>query len=255
MSQSSYSFDSFVSAINSNFVVLLIAVIAFVAGVFTGSMVTENKMLKSGIAPAGAAPIAAQPDAGGPTADQLASIPPVTDEDFIRGNKNAKVTLVEYSDFECPYCAAFHPTMLQIMEEYGDKIAWVYRHYPLPFHPQATPAAEASECVAKVGGHEAFWKFADNILEKTAANSAAGKGLAAEDIAAAITASGANKASVDTCVTAGEFKTKVQDIMNKGAAAGISGTPGTIVVSGDQYELINGALPYESVKATIEKYL
>ena len=96
---------------------------------------------------------------------KVSSLPKVISSDHFRGNKNASVKLIEYSDFQCPYCQRFHPTMQQMLSEYSDKVAWIYRHFPLDsIHPQARPAALASECVFELGGDEAFWKFADEVL-------------------------------------------------------------------------------------------
>lgn len=91
---------------------------------------------------------------------------PVTAKDHLRGNKNASVILVEYSDYECPFCYQFHPTITQALNEYKDKIALVYRHYPLTnIHPSAMPSALAAECVAELKGEDAFWKFSDKLFE------------------------------------------------------------------------------------------
>ncbi len=95
----------------------------------------------------------------------LANMPAVTADDNILGNENARIVLVEYSDFECPFCGRFHPTAKQVLDEFGDSVALVYRHFPLSFHPNAQQAAEASECVAKEGGNEAFWSYADSLFE------------------------------------------------------------------------------------------
>ena len=90
----------------------------------------------------------------------------VTNDDWVRGDlKKAKVVLVEYSDFECPFCGRHHPTMQSLMNTYGDDIAWVYRHFPLSFHPQAMPAALASECVGEQLGDDGFWAFGDRLFE------------------------------------------------------------------------------------------
>src|SRR3989344_4864332 len=100
--------------------------------------------------------------------EQMAAI---TSEDHIRGNPNAEVTIVEYSDYECPFCKSFHPTMQRIVDEYGDKVAWVYRHFPLDsIHSKARPEAVAAECAAELGGNDAFWKFTDRFFELTPSN-------------------------------------------------------------------------------------
>lgn len=90
----------------------------------------------------------------------------VTEKDHVKGNPNAKVTLVEFSDFQCPFCKRFHPTVQQALSEYGDQIRLVYKHFPLDsIHPQARPAAEASECIAEQKGSEGFWQFADAVFK------------------------------------------------------------------------------------------
>ena len=91
---------------------------------------------------------------------------PVYGKDHWRGSKNARFVLVEYSDFECPFCKRFHPTAQQLLDEYKGEIAWVYRHFPLTsLHAKAQKAAEASECVYEQRGDSAFWKFADLLFD------------------------------------------------------------------------------------------
>jgi len=98
------------------------------------------------------------------SADKAAKLPKLTSSDHVRGDRNADVLLIEYSDFQCPFCQRFHPTAQQALDE-NKEVALVYRHFPLDqLHPLARPAALASECVAEIGGDEAFWKFADEVF-------------------------------------------------------------------------------------------
>ncbi len=242
------------SMISNNFTTLIVIGLFTLGGFFFGSLWTENQMLKKGgPGTAATAPTAANPTApSGPTADQLAQAPAVSAEDHIRGNANAKIVLVEYSDYECPFCGKFHPTLAQAQQEFGDKIALVYRHYPLPFHPNAQKAAEGSECVASLGGNDAFWKYSDALFD---VNIAKGQ-LTPADITDAAQAAGVNAGAFKSCLDNGDKTQTVTAQMNAGSAAGITGTPGTIiVVDGVAKELIPGALPYEQVKPLIEKYL
>ncbi|MFA5799455.1 MAG: thioredoxin domain-containing protein [Candidatus Peribacteraceae bacterium] len=85
--------------------------------------------------------------------------------EHIRGNKDARLAIIEYSDFQCPFCRNVHPTYQQLIALYGDKIMWVYRHFPLGFHPDAEPFAIGSECAAELGGSDAFWSFADKVMQ------------------------------------------------------------------------------------------
>ncbi len=96
---------------------------------------------------------------------KLNLVTPVSDADHIRGNANGSVTIIEYSDFDCPFCTRFHATMNSVVQKDSD-LRWIYRHFPLEsLHPNAKAVAVASECVAVSGGDEAFWKFADSYLK------------------------------------------------------------------------------------------
>jgi protein-disulfide isomerase len=254
MARPNYSFSSFMAFLNNNFSLILLVGIFFILGFIAGSLWTENQLNKGGALKAGTQ-VAQDPTApAGPTEADLKKMPQVTKDDHIKGNMNAKIVLVEYSDYECPFCNRFHPTMEQVVKEYGDKVAWVFRQYPLPFHPRAQISAETSECVAKLGGNDAFWKFTDAAFTDVAAKGAEVV-LSDAGLKQLATNAGVNGDKVMDCVKSGEMTQKVTKSVSDGSAAGISGTPGTIIVAGDKYELIPGALPFEQVKAQIDALL
>ncbi len=93
-------------------------------------------------------------------------VPVDTSKEHIRGNANAQFALIEYSDLQCPFCKRVHPTFQQIMQNYGDRVMWVYRHFPLPatMHPDAEKLAEGAECAAELGGNDAFWQYVDSVF-------------------------------------------------------------------------------------------
>ncbi|MBT4121723.1 thioredoxin domain-containing protein [bacterium] len=87
----------------------------------------------------------------------------ITKDDNYLGNLDAQVKLVEFSDFQCPYCARAHPTLKRIIEDYGDQVVWVYKHYPLDqLHPYARGASESAECA---GEQDMFWEYTDALYE------------------------------------------------------------------------------------------
>ncbi len=164
-------------------------------------------------------------------------------KDHIWGNKNAKVTLIEYSDFECPYCARHYDTVKQIQQAYPNNIRIVYRHFPLSFHPNAQKAAEASECASVQGK---FWEMHDKIFE---ANKAGKMGIDqwkqdAKDLKL-------DTAKFNKCLDDGEMASVVAADQAEASNAGVSGTPATFVNG----ELIEGALPFASFQSKIDAAL
>ena len=80
----------------------------------------------------------------------------------MRGNRNAKVSIIEFSDTECPFCKQFNPTLKQVIADYGNQVNWVYKYFPLDqLHPKSRSEAGAVECAAEIGGNDAFWKYID----------------------------------------------------------------------------------------------
>lgn len=232
---------------------LLLSILALIGTVYTFSKVQSlEKLVGNGAAKvAQVQPTDSQPAEPTPN---LSAMPNVTDKDHVLGNLNdASVVLVEYSDYQCPYCQRFHPTMQQVMKEYGKKVAWVFRQYPLPFHPFAQKAAEASECVAKLGGNDKFWKFTDTAYVKGTSDV---NFLAVDSLVKLAGELGVDTSKVKTCIDSGEMAQTVKDQMAGGSAAGVNGTPGTIAVSKNgTRQLIGGAYPFEQVKKIIDSLL
>lgn len=189
-----------------------------------------------------------------PGTREAGEAPQVTDTDHVRGNPDAAITMIEYSDFECPFCKRFHPTMQQVLEKYPNDVRWVYRHFPLSFHrPLALKAAEGSECAAELGGNDAFWLFTDAYYERTQSN---GNGLQESELPKIAADIGLDRGAFETCLNSGKYAASVDEEMNAGAAAGVSGTPGTFVIGPDgESQLIPGALPFESVDQVIQSLL
>lgn len=177
---------------------------------------------------------------------QVGEVAPVTKDDHVRGSAKADVTLIEYSDFECPFCGRFHPSMVQLMNEYEGKVKWVYRHFPLSFHPQATPAANASECASEQGK---FWEYADKLIENQSALSDAKY----SEIAVGL---GLNKSKFESCYSSKKYQARITADQAGGSTAGITGTPGTIIIGKDgSKQLVPGAVPYEQLKAMVDQAL
>jgi protein-disulfide isomerase len=182
-----------------------------------------------------------------PSAGSVIDVP-VSDSDHIRGNVNAEVTIVEYSDLECPFCKVFHGTMQQAMAAYGDKVRWVYKHFPLDqLHPKADKEAEAAECAGELGGNDVFWAYIDKIFEVTPSNNGLDLALLpviAQDL-------GLDRVQFESCLASGKYAELVEAHFQEGTRLGVNGTPGSFVNG----QPVRGAVPFETLRSIIDAQL
>lgn len=208
-------------------------------------------------------PTPSQPTAAGqPTAQPTTEGSASLDDDAVLGDrKKAKVAIIEFSDYECPFCKRFHDeTYNQIVKDFVDtgKAVVSFRDFPLAFHePKATEAAKYAQCVKEGKGDAAFFVFNKAYFASTISN---GKGLPEGKMDEILKQIGANPATVTACAISDKYKDEIAKDTSDGQASGVSGTPSFIVGKLDSKgnvtgELLVGAQPYPQFKATIEKYL
>jgi len=171
----------------------------------------------------------------------------VTENDHVRGSRDADVFLVEYSDYKCGYCGLFHDTITQILEEYDGRVAWVYRH--TPYQPGGKEAAIASECIAEQLGEEGFWAYTDTALQNQKdLNSDWHKNKAVE--------LGADGDMFDECVTSGKFNELLTAHTMNAQELGGQGTPYNVLLTKEGGVIkFSGAQPKDNVKIFIERAL
>ncbi len=176
--------------------------------------------------------------------------------DHVRGNPSAPVKVVEYSDFECPFCKRFHRTMKRVMNEYGKdgRVAWIYSHIPIySIHAKARKEAQAAECAGELGGNDAFWAFTDEIYRVTRSNDRLDLTLLPR-IANQI---GLDRTKFESCLAGdmrgGKYARHIEADRQNAVASGGSGTPFTVIIApnGKSFPL-SGAQPYAAVKSIIE---
>jgi len=159
------------------------------------------------------------------------------------GKADAPVKLVEFSDFQCPFCNRFYPTLKKVEQKYGDKVQIVYRQYPIPsLHANAFKAAEASLCANEQGK---FWEMHDLMFEEQSR-------LLVSDLKEKAVRLGMDKNKFDKCMDTGRFTEQVQNDMREGNRIGINGTPAVFI---NGVELKGGAVPFETVAKAIDKEL
>lgn len=160
----------------------------------------------------------------------------------VRGSEKAKVTIVKFEDFQCPYCKTVQPTFNDLLKRYDGKIRVVHKDLPLDaIHPQARPAAEAARCAGEQGK---FWDYHDRLY-------ANGTKLSAEELKTTAKEVGLNVDGFDKCFAAGKFKGAVQKDLLEGAQLGLNGTP-VFFINGRE---LTGAQPLEAFAAIIDEEL
>lgn len=173
-------------------------------------------------------------------------IPEVTEADFILGNKNAEITLVEYSDFSCGFCARYHPTMKQIVAEYDGKVRWVYRHLPI-FNK---PAAVSASCVGNTLGDTSFFSYTDTLFANQ-------KNIDSALLKREALALGMTDSDYEACINDKELQdTITKEFTAVRVLAGFNATPYSVLIDkkGNMHPF-SGALPYEEVSALIDSLL
>jgi protein-disulfide isomerase len=157
-----------------------------------------------------------------------------------RGGAKAPVTIIEFSDYECPFCKRAESTVEQVMTTYGDKVKLVYRDYPLPFHQHARPAAEAANCANAQGK---FWEYHKKLF--------AAPDLSADKLKSMADETGLDRAKFDDCLSKTEFKAAIDKDIADGSAVGVNGTP-AFFING---RMLSGAQPFEKFKEVIDDEL
>jgi protein-disulfide isomerase len=226
--------------------------VAFILGFAIGNVFTITPTAKVVVPDSGSdnqpSQPAAQPSQQAPSGDGV-RMADILDDDPARGDPNAPVVMVEWSDFQCPFCGRFYgETLPQIEENYikTGKLKIVYRDFPLSFHPEAQPAAEAAECANEQGK---FWEFHDLIFSNQQSMSAGAYKQWAADL-------GLNTQQFNDCFDSGKYTSEIQKDFNEGAAIGISGTPGFYLGRADGTGVrIVGAQPYSVFSSAIDQML
>ncbi|MCX6819699.1 MAG: thioredoxin domain-containing protein [Candidatus Adlerbacteria bacterium] len=174
--------------------------------------------------------------------------------DHILGNPAAEVKVVEYADLECPFCKTFNTTMHQIMDYYGTsgKVAWVYRPFPLgQLHSKAPKEAEAAECAADQGGDVSFYKYIDGVYAITPGEN----NLDLAQLPVIAKQIGLNVDTFNQCLSSGKYTSKIQKSYTEAINEGGQGTPFILIMIGGEAVTLNGAQPYDSMRAAIDAVL
>ena len=221
----------------------LLILSTFTGGFGTGDSSTVNNNVKEAQPAQAAQPRQADPSRA---AQEVPSAPSIDmdaliGDDAIKGDVNAPVTIIEWSDFECPFCTRFYTqTLGQIEKEYisTGKVKFIYKDFPLNFHANAQKAAEAAECA---GEQEKYWEMHDKLFEEGVSGGVESFKQFASDI-------GLNTAEFNDCLDSGEMASEVQKDFSEGSSLGISGTPGFIING----KPVSGAQPFEVFKQIID---
>lgn len=171
---------------------------------------------------------------------------------YVEGDADAKVSIIEFSDVECPFCQRHtnNGTLDQVKAKYGDDVNIVFAHFPLSIHANAQKAGESLECAGEIGGEEGFFNFKKALFAK-------GGQPTLDVIKATATEQGLDAAKMEECVNSGKYAQKVAEQMNFGRKLGVTGTPGNIVMNNESGEFVSvpGAVPAQAFDAAVSQFL
>lgn len=173
------------------------------------------------------------------------STPEIKDGDAVFGNKEAKVRMVVYSDFQCPYCKLLYQSVRSVMKEYGDKVAFDYKEMPLDMHAQANNAALASQCALEQGK---YWEYADVLYNSQSSWANTKDAAKFKDYARNI---GLNGQQFNQCLDDKKYQSKVDADKSEAEGYGITGTPAMFI--NDQFE--DGAVTTDQLKQVLDSKL
>lgn len=238
---------------------LLLTVLLIVASFLIGSLWTKVQYLEKGetlTKGSGQQAAAPQQDPPEDTTPKKVSV----DDDPVLGDKNAKVTLIDFTDYECPFCKRyFDETFSKIKKDYIDtgKIKYVVRDLPLSFHANAHKEAQAAECAREQGGDAIYYKYHDEIFKRTTSG---GTGLALTELSVIANDLGLNGAAMQTCLDTEKYKAEVDKDLADASAIGASGTPTFFIGKSTSDGIIMGtrivgAQPFSVFQAEIDKQL
>lgn len=236
--------------------VAVVAVAAFFAGSYFSSMdsdtVTRSELQQA------ISRLESKMESNQPTPQQAPQPVRISlDDDPIRGDPDAPITIIEFSDFQCPFCARFHEqTLPSLLEEYIDegKVNFVYRDFPIQsIHPNALPAAVAAECADDQGK---YWEYHDILFEKQSSWARLDSNSAISTFSQYATDIGLEKEQFDSCLGSGKHLEEVQGDLRDGRDYEITGTPGFFIGNEEiGFVKLNGAQPFESFKRIIDAQL
>jgi len=179
------------------------------------------------------------------------------DDDLKMGSDSADVVIVEFSDLQCPFCRSFFTqTFDSLKKDYVDtgKVQYVFRDFPLSFHPSAQKAAQAVECARE---QNKGWEMHDKIYNELAKEGSGTIQFTTEDIKGWATEEGLNASEFDACLDSGKYSSEVSSDLAEGTSYGVSGTPSFIITTrdGSRYAMVSGAQPYSTFKNNIDQLL